>query len=115
MELKSIVLSKGKEKSLERKHPWLFSGAINRIISDTGEAPNIGELVEIVDHRNNFLAIGYFSEGTIAVRIITFQQEAIDQAFWNNKIEAAYNLREKLGLTKNKATNMYRLMHAEGD
>jgi len=115
MELKTIVLNKGKEKSLERKHPWLFSGAINRIISDTGEAPENGELVEIVDYKNNFLALGYFSDGTIAVRIISFKQVNINQEFWNDKIQSAYNLRTDLGLTNNLATNMYRLMHAEGD
>ncbi|MDF1672958.1 MAG: class I SAM-dependent rRNA methyltransferase [Vicingaceae bacterium] len=115
MELKSIVLNKGKEASLTRKHPWLFSGAINRIISDDGEAPVIGELVEVVDSRNNFLALGYFSDGTIAIRIISFVKTAINQTFWNNKIQAALDVRESLNLTNNASTNMYRLMHAEGD
>ena len=115
MELKSVVLSKGKEKSLARKHPWLFSGAINRIISDTGEAPNIGELVEIVDYKNNFLAIGHFDDGTIAVRIISFTKDSINQNFWNNKIQSAFDLRSCLGLTNSSSTNIYRLMHAEGD
>lgn len=115
MELKTIVLSKGKEKSLERKHPWLFSGAINRIISNTGEAPAIGELVEVVDAKNIFLALGYFSEATIAVRVISFEKVAIDQSFWDKKIQTAYNVRENLGLTNNTNTNIYRLMHAEGD
>lgn len=115
MELKSIVLNKGKESSLERKHPWLFSGAINRIISDDGEAPAIGELVEIVDYKNNFLALGYFSDGTIAVRIVSFVKTSINQAFWNNKVQAAFDVRKSLNLTDNAVTNMYRLMHAEGD
>ena len=115
MELKTIVLSKGKEKSLERKHPWLFSGAINRIISDTGEAPEVGELVDVVDYKNNFLGLGYFSDGTIAVRIISFEQVIINQAFWNKKVQSAYDLRTSLGLTANAETNIYRLMHAEGD
>jgi len=115
MKLKTIVLNKGKEKSVERKHPWLFSGAINRIISDTGEAPFSVELVEVVDFKNNFLATGHFSEATIAIRILSFQQEEIDQNFWTNKVQMAFNVRESLGLTKNPSTNMYRLMHAEGD
>ncbi|MGB0886579.1 MAG: class I SAM-dependent rRNA methyltransferase [Vicingaceae bacterium] len=115
MEIKTIVLSKNKEKSLERKHPWVFSGAINRIISDTGEAPFNGELVEVVDFKNNFLALGYFSDATIAVRIITFKEEKINQTFWNNKIKNAFKARESLGLLNNSSTNMYRLMHAEGD
>ena len=106
MELKTIVLSRGKEKSIQRKHPWLFSGAINRIISDTGEAPEIGELVEIVDAKNNFLALGYFSDGTIAVRIISFEKVTIDQTFWNKIIQTAYNVRESLGLTNSNTTNI---------
>jgi 23S rRNA (cytosine1962-C5)-methyltransferase len=115
MELKSIVLNRDKEKSLQRKHPWVFSGAINRIVSDTGEAPSDGELVEVVDFKNNFLALGYFSDGTIAVRIVSFTKIAINQAFWTAKIQAAFDVRQSLNLTDNTATNMYRLMHAEGD
>ena len=115
MELKTIVLNHGKDKSLRRKHPWVFSGAINKIISDNGEAPEIGELVEIVDSKNNFLAQGFFSEGTIAVRVISFKQEEINQEFWNNKIRSSFNVRNGIGLTKNNTTNIYRLMHAEGD
>ena len=115
MEMKTIVINKGKENAIERKHPWVFSGAINRIISDTGEAPIDGELVEVVDFKNNFLALGYFSDATIAVRIISFQNEKINQAFWDNKIKSAFTVRKSLGLTDNPSTNMYRLMHGEGD
>jgi len=115
MEMKTIVLSRRKESSIQRKHPWIFSGAINRIISDTGEAPISGELVEVVDINNNFLALGYFSDGTIAIRIISFEKVEINQDFWNNTIQSAYNVRESLGLTNDKSTNIYRLMHAEGD
>jgi len=115
MELKTIVLSNKKESSLERKHPWVFSGAINRIISDTGEAPFNGELVEVVDIRNNFLALGYFSDGTIAVRVISFQKTEINQEFWNTKIQSAHTVRESLNLTNNPTTNIYRLTHGEGD
>ena len=107
MELKSIVLNKDKEKSLERKHPWVFSGAINRIISDTGEAPIEGELVEVVNAKNKFLALGYFSDATIAVRVISFEQTVINQKFWTKKVQSAFNVRESLGLTDNPSTNMY--------
>ncbi|MCB9359965.1 MAG: class I SAM-dependent rRNA methyltransferase [Flavobacteriales bacterium] len=115
MELKTIVLHRDKEKSLERKHPWVFSGAINRIISDTGEAPIEGELVEVVNAKNKFLALGYFSDATIAVRVISFEKTVINQKFWTKKVQSAFNVRESLGLTENPSTNMYRLMHAEGD
>lgn len=113
--MKTIVITKGKESAIIRKHPWVFSGAINRIISDTGEAPINGELVDVVDYKNQFLALGYFSDATIAVRIISFSKEKIDQEFWNKKISSAYNVRESLGLAKDVSTNIYRLMHAEGD
>lgn len=115
MELKTIILNKDKDKSLERKHPWVFSGAINRIISDSGEAPVEGELVEVVNAKNKFLALGYFSDATIAVRVISFEQTVINQKFWTKKVQSAFNVRESLGLTNNPSTNMYRLMHAEGD
>jgi 23S rRNA (cytosine1962-C5)-methyltransferase len=115
MELKTIVLNKDKDKSLERKHPWVFSGAINRIISDSGEAPVEGELVEVVNAKNKFLALGYFSDATIAVRVISFEPTVINQKFWTKKVQSAFNARESLGLTDNPSTNMYRLMHAEGD
>jgi len=115
MEMKTIVITKGKENAIERKHPWIFSGAINRIISDTGEAPEEGELVEVVNYENKFLALGYFSDSTIAIRIISFEEQKIGQNFWNQKIKSAFNVRTSLGLTDNENTNIYRLMHAEGD
>jgi 23S rRNA (cytosine1962-C5)-methyltransferase len=115
MEMKTIVINKGKETAIERKHPWIFSGAINRIISDTGEAPVEGELVEVVNYKNQFLALGYFSDATIAVRVISFEEQKIGQNFWNKKIKSAFNVRASLGLTNNATTNIYRLMHAEGD
>jgi len=115
MELKTIVLNKGKDKSLERKHPWVFSGAINKIISNTGKAPEIGELIEVVDFKNRFLALGHFNDATISVRVVSFEKLSIDQNFWEMRIKSAYKLREKLGLTNSSSTNMYRLMHAEGD
>lgn len=113
--MKTIVITKGKENAIERKHPWIFSGAINRIISDTGEAPEEGELVEVVNYENKFLALGYFSDSTIAIRIISFEEQKIGQNFWNQKIKSAFNVRTSLGLTDNENTNIYRLMHAEGD
>lgn len=115
MELPTIVLSKDKEKSIERKHPWVFSGAIHKIINEPPQLPENGELVKVVDSKNKFLALGHFSDGTIAVRIISFIEQEINQDFWNKKIKAAFQVRESLNLTKNPTTNMYRLIHAEGD
>jgi len=115
MELATIVINKGKEKSLERKHPWVFSGAINKIVNEPPKMPENGELVRVNDYKNRFLGLGHFQDATIAVRVISFIDVEIDQKFWNNKIQSAYNVRESLGLTNNPETNMYRLMHAEGD
>ncbi|OFY89216.1 MAG: SAM-dependent methyltransferase [Bacteroidetes bacterium RIFCSPLOWO2_12_FULL_31_6] len=115
MEIPTIVINKDKEKSIERKHPWVFSGAIHKIINEPPKVPENGELVRVVNSKNQFLALGHFSDGTIVVRIISFKDENIDQNFWNAKIKAAYQVRESLNLTKNKHTNMYRLLHAEGD
>ncbi|MGE0562738.1 MAG: class I SAM-dependent rRNA methyltransferase [Flavobacteriales bacterium] len=115
MEIPTIVLSKDKEKSIERKHPWVFSGAIHKIINEPPQLPENGELVKVVDSKNNFLALGHFSDGTIAVRVISFKEQEINQDFWNKKIKSAYQVRESLNLTNNPTTNMYRLVHAEGD
>lgn len=115
MEIPTIVLSKDKEKSIERKHPWVFSGAIHKIINEPPQLPENGELVKVVDFKNNFLAFGHFGDGTIAVRVISFVEQEINQDFWNKKIKAAYQVRESLNLTNNPNTNMYRLVHAEGD
>lgn len=115
MEIPSVVLNKGKEKSIQRFHPWVFSGAINRIINEPPEMPAAGDLVKVVDYKNQFLGIGHFQDATIAVRVISFKEVAINQDFWNAKIQAAFDVRKVIGLTDNAATNMYRLIHAEGD
>ena len=115
MEIPSVVINKGKESSIQRFHPWVFSGAINRIVNEPPQMPEDGDLVKIVNYKNEFLGIGHFQDATIAVRIISFNEVEINQEFWNLKIRSAYELREKLNLTKNDKTNMYRLIHAEGD
>jgi 23S rRNA (cytosine1962-C5)-methyltransferase len=106
-----IFLKKGKEESILRRHPWIFSGAIQRIESPVEE----GDLVEILDVKNQFLAIGYYSDGSIAVRVLSFEKTGMDTLFWKTKIERAYMLRQKIALTDSKSTNCYRLIHAEGD
>ncbi len=115
MEIPTIVINRDREKSIERKHPWIFSGAINKIINEPPEVPKNGELVRVVDSNNNFLALGHFCGGTIAVRVISFEDVLINQDFWDKKIKAAYQVRESLNLTNNTSTNMYRLVYAEGD
>lgn len=107
-----LVLKQGKEQSLSRFHPWVFSGAVKGV-----KGPELieGDIVEIVDSQDNFLAIGHYIIGSIAVRILSFQQEEIDYRFWKNRIQKAYDLRQAIGLANNPDTNAFRLVHGEGD
>ncbi len=107
----NFFLKPGKEQSLKRFHPWVFSGAIARAEGKTQE----GDLVNIFSSQNEFLATGHCQIGSIAVRILSFEPVEVNQQFWNNKIENAWNLRKSIGLTDNDKTNVFRLVHAEGD
>lgn len=109
--MNKIVLKPGKEKSLYRLHPWVFSGAI---ASMSGK-PEEGEVVEIYNHDNEFLAIGHYQIGSIAVRILSFKQEEINYQFWKDRIQQAYQTRIAIGLANNPINNVYRLVHGEGD
>lgn len=106
-----VFLKPKKEESLLRFHPWVFSGAIQ---SFEGQ-PEEGDLVEVYGANNRFLGIGHFQIGSIAVRILSFQQQEIDQSFWENHIRIAYELRKTLRLTASAHNNTYRLVHGEGD
>ncbi len=107
----TIQLKKEKERSVQRFHPWIFSGALQSFDSKLKD----GDIVEVSDFKNNFLCIGHFYHGSIAIKILTFKKEDVNQDFWNNKIQQAFLLRKTLGLINNKQTNCYRLIHAEGD
>ncbi|MEB2785989.1 class I SAM-dependent rRNA methyltransferase [Algoriphagus persicinus] len=111
MNYPKIILKHGKEISLKRQHHWVFSGAIFQKDADLEN----GQLVTVVSSKDEFLGIGHFAEGSIMVRIISFEEREIDQAFWNEKIAAALSLRKSLGLADNGETNVYRLIHSEGD
>lgn len=111
MSYPKIILLRGKEFSLQRRHHWVFSGAIAK--ADPGLES--GDLVTVLSAKEEFLGIGHFSQGSIMVRIISFEERAIDQAFWNEKIASAYELRKSLGLVENHNTNVFRLVHGEGD
>lgn len=107
----TIQLKPKKEESLLRFHPWIFSGAIQRIEGK----PTEGDLVEVLDSNRNFLAIGHYQIGSIAVRVVSFDKVAIDDAFWAKKIRNAYAMRQSLGLVVPEHNNTYRLIHGEGD
>lgn len=108
--MKTIVLKKGKENSLKRKHLWVFSGAIDH---KNAQAEN-GDLVSVESSNGEFLGIGHFHNGSIAVRIISLEKQRIDQPFWNAKLKNALDARKAIGIP-NAETNCFRLVHAEGD
>lgn len=111
MSYKKVYLKPGKEESLKRFHPWVFSGAIARV---EGE-PEEGEIVDVYTSKKEFIACGHFQIGSIAVRVLSFVQETIDHAFWVRKLSVAKDLRVALGLIGNPQNNTYRLVHGEGD
>jgi len=106
-----IVLKSGKDQSLRRYHPWVFSGAIKKIHGPARE----GELVDLYDNKDEFLASGHYQDGSIAVRVISFESVETDQSFWDQKVANAWNLRDKLGLVADLQTNVFRWINAEGD
>lgn len=108
--MKTIILKKGKESSLQRKHRWVFSGAIAK----SSAQPENGELVSVENASGNFIGAGHYHNGSIAVRMLTFEKERIDQTFWNQRFQEAFSVRRSLNLP-NKETNCFRLIHAEGD
>ena len=109
-----IYLRRGKEESLMRRHPWIFSGAIERIKSSEEEIKE-GEIVDVFTKQGEFIARGHYQIGSIAVRVLTFEQEEINQQWWDKKIAVAYDVRRTLNLTDNEQTTCYRLIHGEGD
>lgn len=111
MTIKTIQLKKGKEESLKRFHPWIFSGAILRMEEGIEE----GELVKVVTFDREFVAIGHYQIGSIAVRILSFRDINIDQEFWRSRLKAALDMRVAIGIADNPTNNTYRLVHGEGD
>ena len=106
-----IYLKQKKEESILRFHPWLFSGAIASIKGKPAE----GDIVEIYSADNQFLGVGHYQIGSIAVRILSFTPVVIDISFWTERIRKAYELRCSLGLAGTKTNDTYRLVHGEGD
>ena len=108
--MKTIQLHKQKVQTIERKHPWIFSGAL---AGDTSGISN-GEIVTITDHKSRFLARGHFQHATIAVRVLTFNDVPVDKAFFQEKLKNAIELRIQLNLIR-EDSNICRLVHGEGD
>ncbi len=108
---KSIYLKKGKEESLRRFHPWVFSGAIHHADEDIKE----GETVRIIAENGDFIATGHFQIGSIAVRVLSFNDIEINDEFWKNRLQQALDMRIGAGIADNADNNTYRLVHGEGD
>ena len=108
---KSIYLKKGKEESLRRFHPWVFSGAIHHADEDIEE----GETVRIIAENGDFIATGHFQIGSIAVRVLSFNDIEINDEFWKNRLQQALDMRIGAGIADNADNNTYRLVHGEGD
>lgn len=105
-----IYLKPGKEDSFKRFHPWVFSGAIHRF----EQQPEEGDVVEVCDSRGNFLAVGHYQIGSIAVRILSFTPVVINETFYTDRLQSAYEVRRSLRLITPE-NNTYRLVHGEGD
>ena len=108
---KTIYLRRGKEESLRRYHPWVFSGAIQRM----DDGINEGDVVRVVTYDGEFVATGHYQQGSITVRVLTFRDVAIDDAFWYSRLESALHMRQAIGIADNAENNTYRLVHGEGD
>ena len=111
MKYVQVKLKPGKEESLQRFHPWVFSGAIQSMTAQ----PEEGDVVEVCDSRGEFIALGHYQIGSITVRILTFDREEIDLEFFKNRLRAAYDVRRSVGLIEEGYNNTYRLVHGEGD
>ena len=108
---KAVILKRGKEESLQRFHPWIFSGAIQRIEGK----PEEGDVVTVYTNDRRFIARGHVQVGSIAVRVLTFKDEPVDRQFWEKRIATAYDLRERTGISSRQDNSTYRLVHGEGD
>lgn len=107
----TIQLRHGKAESLKRFHPWIFSGAIQRMPDNLTE----GQIVRVIDHKGDFLAIGHYQIGSIAIRVLSFVERKIDNEFWKERLSEAFNMRCSIGLVGREDNNTLRLVHGEGD
>lgn len=108
---KNVYLKRGKEDSLKRFHPWVFSGAIHHADDGIEE----GEIVRVLTNSEEFIAIGHYQIGSITVRILSFRDINIDDTFWRSRIQSAFAARVAMKIANNPTNNTYRLVHGEGD
>lgn len=108
---KNVFLKKGKDESLKRFHPWVFSGAISRIDDGIQE----GDIVRVIGADGMFIALGHFQVGSIAVRVLSFEDIEVDDEFWRKRLSSALAMRQGIGIADNPENNTFRLVHGEGD
>ena len=108
---KQVRLRKGKDESLKRFHPWVFSGAIQSLDDGIEE----GDVVRVVTFTGDFIAVGHYQQGSIAVRVLSFSDVLIDDEFWHSRLSSALKMRQAIGIADNPDNNTYRLVHGEGD
>ena len=108
---KNIYLKKGRESSLDRFHPWIFSGAVHHV----DEGINEGDIVRVIKADGSFVAVGHFQIGSISVRVLSFRDITIGADFWRSRLQSAFDMRLSVHLADNPANNTYRLVHGEGD
>lgn len=109
--IKQVYLKRGKEDSLLRFHPWVFSGAIQR----ADEGIQEGEVVRVMTDKGDFIAVGHYQIGSISVRILSFRDVSVDADFWEARLASALKMRQAIGIADNPHNNTYRLVHGEGD
>ena len=97
---KQVYLKRGKEESLLRFHPWIFSGAINKIEEGLEE----GDIVRVMTHDKKFIAVGHFQIGSIAIRVLSFHDVKIDDKFWESRLKAALQVRQAIGIIREEST-----------
>lgn len=108
---KQIFLKRGKEESLKRFHPWIFSGAIHHMDEGIEE----GETVRVITAAGEFIAVGHYQIGSIAIRVLSFEDIEINTDFWCERLQSALNVRIGVGIADSPTNNTYRLVHGEGD
>ncbi len=106
-----VILKSGKDQAVQRRHPWVFSGAIKKMEGEPAE----GDIVEVYNNHDELLGLGHYQIGSITVRMFSFEEVNPDLSFWKSKIMKAYQMRKAINLTNNNQTNVYRLVFAEGD
>lgn len=111
MERPQLILAPGKDKAVMRRHPWIFSGAVRKKVG----SPKEGDLVDVYSADGRWLAVGHYQEESIMVKVLSFDTQSIDRAFFKDRLQWAVDYRKRFGFFDNPHTNVFRLVNGEGD